>query len=53
MTIRPNAAYGLVMSFRACMIGNTHRVARPPKNSIEVRRPMRSDKAPNTGCRIM
>jgi hypothetical protein len=41
---------GLLTVFSAISSGTVHSVPSAPNSSIELRRPMRSDSMPNTGC---
>ncbi|CKU37215.1 Uncharacterised protein [Mycobacterium tuberculosis] len=47
------ASTGLVVCCRAVRMGTVASAPSPPNSSMLLRRPMRSDSAPNTGCMHM
>ncbi|MNJ66143.1 hypothetical protein D3C77_621950 [compost metagenome] len=51
--ISTKARNGLVTVFRVSRIGTVHKVPRAPNQSIELRRPIRSESMPNSGCMHM
>ncbi len=51
--ISTKASPGLVTVRSALRIGTVHSAPSAPNSSMLLRRPMRSDKAPNSGCMHM